>query len=132
MIIINDDLIAELGEEQLLELSDLDGAYTLNQAVIDDAITDSISFISSFFPLPEDPTPLLFKIGVELAVLNLRKKNRLSSDEDREKQKSIESYLIKMAKGSMPTTIVEQESGSKRDTSFAFRTSKRTLGRGIR
>jgi len=127
MNIQNSDLTKEIGEEQLLELSDLDGAYALNQEVIDDAINDSISFISSFFPLPPEPTPLLFKIGVDLAILNLRKKNRLLSDDDREKQKTIDSYLLKMAKGSMPTTLEEQEAGSKRDVSFAFRTSKRIL-----
>jgi len=130
--ITNNDLTKEIGQEQLLELSDLDGAYTLNQAVIDDACADSISFISSFFPLPVDPTPLLLKIAVDLAIINLRKKNRLISDDDREKQKSIESYLLKMAKGSMPTTLKEQQTGSKRDKSFSFKTSKRLLPKGQR
>lgn len=132
MTITNNDLTKEIGQEQLLELSDLDGAYTLNQAVIDDACADSISFISSFFPLPVDPTPLLLKIAVDLAIINLRKKNRLISDDDREKQKSIESYLLKMAKGSMPTTLKEQQTGSKRDKSFSFKTSKRLLPKGQR
>lgn len=127
MNITNDDLTKEIGQEQLLELSDLDGAYTLNQSVIDDAISDSISFISSFFPLPTEPTPLLFKIGVDVSIINLRKKNRLLSEDDKEKQKSIEAYLLKMAKGAMPTNLEEQTSGSKRDRSFAFRTSNRVL-----
>ena len=127
MNITNSDLTKEIGEEQLLELSDLDGVYVLNQDVIDDAVADAISFISSFFPLPTEPTPLLFKIAVDLAIMHLRRKNRLLSDDDREKQKHIESYLLKMAKGSMPTTLEEQETGSKRDTSYAFRTSKRIL-----
>jgi len=132
MTITNNDLTKEIGAEQLLELSDLDGTYVLNQAVVDDAITDAISFLSSFFPLPTNPTPLLFKLGVDLAVINLRKKNRLLSDDDREKQKSIESYLLKMAKGAMPTTLEEQQTGSKRDKSFAFKTSQRVLPKGQR
>jgi len=132
MTITNDDLIKEIGEEQLLELSDLDGAYTLNQSVVDDATADSISFISSFFPMPADPTPLLYKIAVDLSILNLRRKNRYLSEEDRELFKRIDGYLLKMAKGSMPTTLTEQDTGSKTQKSYAFRTSQRVLPKGRR
>ena len=132
MTITNDDLIKEIGEEQLLELSDLDGAYTLNQSVVDDAIADSIAFISSFFPMPADPTPLLYKIAIDLSILNLRRKNRYLSEEDRELFKRIDGYLLKMAKGSMPTTLTEQDLGTKTPKSFAFRTSVRALPKGIR
>lgn len=127
MTLINEDLLKELSQEQLIELSDLDGASALNQTVIDDAMEDALSFIKSFILLPADPTPLLKKIAVDLTVYELKRKNELISDKDKERFKEMEVYLSKMAKGSMPTTIAEQDSGTKRDKSFAFRTSTRKL-----
>ena len=129
MEITNEDLLKEISEEQLIELSDLDGAYALNQAVINDAIDDAISFIKSFIVIPDDPTPLLLKIGVDLAICNLKQKNDLITDEDKETRARAENYLSRMAKGSMPTTVADQDSGAKRDRSFAFRTSTRKLER---
>lgn len=129
MTITNDDLLKEISLEQLIELSDLDGAYAINQDVVDDAIEDALSFIKSFIVMPEDPTPLLQKIAVDLAVYNLKKKNDLLTDQDKESRKDWEGYLSKMAKGSMPTTLSEEKSGDKRDKSFAFRTSQRKLQR---
>ena len=131
MNITNEDLLNEVSQEQLVELSDLEGAAALNQAVIDDAVNDALSLIKSFIPMPANPTPLLKKIGVELTVYELRKKNELVSDNNKERFKEIEAYLSKMAKGSMPTTITEQDSGSKRSKSFAFKTSKRKLEKRV-
>lgn len=127
MTLTNEDLLKEISLEQLIELSDLDGASALNQTVVDDAMEDALSFIKSFILLPADPTPLLKKIAIDLSVHELKQKNELISDNDKERFKEIEGYLSKMAKGSMPTTIVEQDNGEKRDKSFAFRTSKRKL-----
>jgi len=127
MTLSNEDLLKELSEEQLIELSDLDGASALNQTVIDDAMDDALSFIKSFILLPADPTPLLKKIAVDLTVYELKRKNDLISDADKEDRRIWEAYLSKMAKGSMPTTIQDQDSGSKRDKSFAFRTGTRKL-----
>jgi len=127
MILTNEDLYKEISQEQLIELSDLDGAYALNQSVIDDAVQDALSFIKSFIVIPANPTPLLQKIAVDLSIYELKRKNELISDTEKERFKEIESYLIKMAKGSMPITIVEQDSGSKTSKSFAFKTSKRRL-----
>ena len=127
MTLSNEDLLKELSQEQLIELSDLDGASALNQTVIDDAMEDALSFIKSFILLPTDPTPLLKKIAVDLTVYELKRKNDLVNDKDKERFKEVETYLSKMAKGSMPTTIAEQDGGTKRDKSFAFRTSTRKL-----
>lgn len=127
MTLTNEDLLKELSQEQLIELSDLDGASALNQTVIDDAMEDALSFIKSFILLPADPTPLLKKIAVDLTVYELKSKNDLLSDTDKEDRRTWEAYLSKMAKGSMPTTIAAQDSGANRDKSFAFKTSKRKL-----
>ena len=127
MTITNEDLLNEVSQEQLIELSDLEGAAALNQAVIDDATNDALSLIKSFILIPANPTPLLKKIAVELTIYELRKKNELVSDNNKERYKEIEAYLSKMAKGSMPTTIAEQDAGTKREKSFAFKTSKRKL-----
>ena len=129
MTISNDDLLEEISPEQLLELSDLQGSYALDQTVIDDATRDAISFIESFILIPADPTPLLHKIAVDLAVLELRRKNKLLSDEDKQRSTQIEGWLTKMARGTMPTTVAQSKSSAKRDVSFAFRTSQRKLER---
>lgn len=129
MEITIDDLLKEVSQEQLIELSDLDGAYVLNESVVEDAISDSLSFIKSFIVLPQDPTPLLKKIAIDLAIYNLKQKNDLINDQDKEVRSNAEKYLSKMSKGSMPTTIEEQDNGSKRDSSFAFKTSRRRIKR---
>lgn len=43
-MITNEDLLKEISEQQLKELSDLNADGNLNQNVIDDALNDSISF----------------------------------------------------------------------------------------
>ncbi|MDD5360005.1 MAG: DUF1320 family protein [Sulfurovaceae bacterium] len=122
-----DDLLKEISDDGLTQLSDLDGDGERNDDVISDAISDAISFIESFIVIPVNPTPLLKKICVDLAIFELRRKNELINENDRMRQKELESYLSKMSKGSMPTTTTDQESGKKRDTSFAFRISKRKI-----
>ena len=47
-MITNEDLLKEISEEELTQLSDLNAKEELDQTVIDDAINDAISFIESF------------------------------------------------------------------------------------
>lgn len=106
-MIINEDLLKEIGQRELAELSDLNGTGELDQSVIDDAKRDAISFIESFFRIPAEPTPLLKKIAVELTIMELRRRNELPVDSERKKE--LEGYLQKMATGKIPTTLLEQE-----------------------
>lgn len=122
-MITNKDLLKEISEQQLLELSDLNATGELVQDVIDDSLNDAISFIESFIVLPENPTPLLKKITVDLTIYELKRKNGFASDSDKELKKENEAYLTKMSNGRLKTQIVNNvtASVSPESKSFAFR-----------
>ncbi len=106
MTITNDDLLKELSETELSQLSDINGTGTTDQGVIDDAVADALAFIESFFALPQTPTPLLHKIAADLAVYELRRKNGLIGEEEKAQRKEAESYLLRMSKGLLPVESI--------------------------
>jgi len=135
-VINNQDLLKEISEQQLLELSDINATGEINQDVIDDALNDSISFIESFIILPNNPTPLLKKITVDLTIYELKRKNSFVSDIDKELKKENESYLSKMSNGRLRTEIIKNETASvpKDSNNFAFRhrSNRRVNTKGFR
>ena len=110
------DLQKEVSDNELQQLSDINAQGLIDDLIIDDAISDATAFISSFITIPTDPTPYLRSIAVELTLYELRKKHQLQDDDVR---KSCEEKLIRMARGTVPTTITEQ--ASPRKTGNAFR-----------
>lgn len=124
-VITNEDLLKEISFNELKELSDLNATGDLNQEVIDDALNDSISFIESFIILPKNPTPLLKKIIVDFTIYELRKKNSLVGDEDKELKKENEAYLLKMSTGRLLTEFEKQEKAKHMPKNFAFIHHKR-------
>ncbi|MDO5649986.1 MAG: DUF1320 family protein, partial [Gallicola sp.] len=70
-MITNDDLLKELSQKELIELSDLKGIFEINQDVVDDARADALSFITSFIIVPSNPTPLLKQICTLLTIIEL-------------------------------------------------------------
>lgn len=136
-MITNEDLLKEISEEELTQLSDLNALDALDQDVIDDALNDAISFIESFIFLPTTPTPLLKKIVCDLTIYELRRKNDLLSDSDKELKKENEAYLQKMSTGKLRTEKADPASITSEDRvtkSFAFRhrNKKRVSTRGFR
>ena len=128
-MITNEDLLKEISEEELTQLSDLNAKEELDQTVIDDAINDAISFIESFIVQPENPTPLLKKILVDLTIYELRRKNGLVSDSDKELKKENEAYLIKMSTGRL---LIEKRgdttaSVSPTSSNYAFRNKNKKI-----
>lgn len=122
-MITNIDLLKEMSEQQLAELSDINGTGSLDQDVIDDAVNDAISFIESFIILPLNPTPLLKNILIDFTIYELKKRNGFLSEDDKETKKENEAYLQKMSAGRLK---VEPEGNSKasvpkENKSFAFR-----------
>lgn len=136
-MITNEDLLKEISQTELTQLSDLNSADELNQEVIDDALNDAISFIESFILIPEDePTPLLKKIVCDMTIYELRRKNDLLSDQDKELKKENEAYLNKMSIGKLRTKKLNNSTASVpvENTSFAFRhrNKKRVKTAGFR
>ena len=133
-MITNEDLLKEISEEELTQLSDLNAKEELDQTVIDDAINDAISFIESFIVQPENPTPLLKKILVDLTIYELRRKNGLVSDSDKELKKENEAYLLKMSTGRLLTNMEEKEKAKDTPKNFAFKhqNKKRVDFKGFR
>jgi len=125
MTITNTDLLKELSQTELLQLSDINATGIIDQDVVDDAIADTLAFIESFVTLPDTPTPLLKKIGVDLTIYELRRKNYLLTDAMKEDRKAWEGYLIKMNKKLLPTeaTISGSAPAPKSDKSV-FRHSR--------
>ena len=122
-MITNEDLLKEISEQELKELSDINATGDLNQEVIDDAVNDAISFIESFIILPSKPTPLLKNILVDFTIYELKKRNALVSKEDKETKKENEAYLQKMMTGRLKTEIEGTSTASipEDNKSFAFR-----------
>lgn len=122
-MITNEDLLKELSAEELKQLSDLNAENILNQNVIDDALNDAISFIESFIVLPNEPTPLLKKITVDLTIYELRRKNGLVSKEDKELKKENEAYLVKMSTGRLKVESTNNFTSSVpvENNNFAFK-----------
>jgi len=122
-LITNEDLLKEISEQELKELSDINATGDLNQEVIDDAVNDAISFIESFIILPSKPTPLLKNILIDFTIYELKKRNALVSKEDKENKKENEAYLQKMMTGRLKTEIEGTSTASipEDNKSFAFR-----------
>ncbi|WP_294962576.1 phage protein Gp36 family protein [Sulfurimonas sp.] len=135
-MIINKDLLKEISSQQLQELSDINATGEINQSVIDDASEDAISFIQSFIVIPDNPTPLLKKISVDLTIFELKRKNELTSDEDKELKKECEAYLLKMSNGRLKTEVTSTSTASidEMHTNFSFRhkNRRRVKTRGFR
>ena len=122
-MITNEDLLKEISEQQLLELSDINASGEINQEVIDDALNDSISFIESFIILPNNPTPLLKKITVDLTLYELKRKNSFLSEDDKTLKKENEAYLIKMSNGRLKTQVLNDNDTTSvtNEKRYAFR-----------
>lgn len=103
MTINNDDLLKEISYTSLKEMSDLDGDDNIHQEVINDAINDALSFISSFFKLPLKPTSLLMDLGIKLSVIELKKRNGHHNFKD--DLERIESLLLKMSQKKLPIEV---------------------------
>lgn len=121
-MITNQDLLNEISQAQLVELSDLNGTGEIDQGVVDDALNDAISLIESYIVLPEAPTKLLKKITADLTIFELKQRNGFLSDDDKTTKKECEGYLTKMSNGKL---ITEDRNSTTRTTqkvnkSFAF------------
>lgn len=135
-MITNEDLLKEISERELTQLSDINATGAIDQSVIDDALNDAISFIESFIILPENPTPLLKKITVDLTIYELRRKNGLVSESDKELKKENEAYLSKMSNGRLRTEVTSNSTASvdaiTKPFAFAHQERKRVSMRGFR
>lgn len=132
MMITNENLLKEISETELTQLSDINATGTIDQSIIDDALNDAISFVESFIILPESPTPLLKKIVVDLTIYELRRKNELVGDSDKELKKENEAYLSKMSNGRLRTEVTSTSTASvdENTSSFAFaHQSKRRINK---
>jgi len=130
MIITQEDLEKEVGTQALLELTDLNNDSTFNQSVFDDAVSDALSFIESFFDLPTLPSKLLEKIAVDFTLYNLREKHGLNDDITKEQRKTNERYLRDMSKGNIRKSLEESSEQITKKSAAAFRHSTTRMDLG--
>ena len=107
-MISESELINEVGANELRALSDIHGEGIWNRAVIDDAIKDAESLISSFIKIPANSTRLLRDICTKLAIFELKRRNDFPKEELKEIRKECEDILLKMANKKIPITLEEE------------------------
>ena len=125
MDITNDDLLKEVSARELLELSDFEGSGAINQGVIDDSVNDALAYISSFIKLPQNPTPLLKDIGVNLTIIELKKRNNFPKEVLNEQIEKMDALLLKMASKKLPSQI--EDDSAPRLGIRAFRHSEKKM-----
>lgn len=118
-MINNDDLLKEVSLKELTELSDFQGSKAINQEIIDDSISDALSYIGSFIKIPDNPTQLLKDICVNLTIIELKKRNNFPKDTLKEQLEKIEAMLLKMASKKIPITT--EDSSEPKMVLRAFR-----------
>jgi phage gp36-like protein len=106
-------LSKEAGDKEITQLSDLNAIGQRDNSVINDAFLFVDNFVRSFIAIPNNPTPLLKQIAARLALVELRRKNEIFGDKEKELLKECESYLQKMAAGKIPIEIGEEIAASK-------------------
>lgn len=121
-MITKENLLKEISENELLELSDLDSIGEMDDARIDHAIKEATTYISSFIFIPPNPNPLLISIAVDLTLNELRKAQGLG---DKEVLKEADSKLIKMAKGVLSTALSSSKEVNTPRISNAYAHTKR-------
>jgi phage gp36-like protein len=129
-MITNEDLLKEISQRELTELSDVNGSGELDQNIIDDCISDAISFISSFIIIPTSPTPLLRDIAADLTIVELKKRQGFPKESTKDTRERAESMLLKMSAKKIPTDITSSDSKkapTQRKRSFVHNSDKLDL-----
>ncbi len=98
------DLLEQLDERELVQLTDDDGLGVVDPGVIESAITDAGGEIDGYlggrYPVPLDPVPAIIrKLAVDIAIYNLHAR-RLGPPEHREaRYRNAIRFLEKVASG---------------------------------
>ncbi len=121
-MITKENLLNEISEGELLELSDLDSTGNIDEDRISYAISQAESYIASFILIPDNPTPLLITIAVDLAINELRKAHDLG---DKEVVKSCDEKLLKMARGVIPTFVTTSKDANTPRIGNAYKHTRR-------
>lgn len=121
-MITKENLLKEISEGELLELSDLDSTGEIDDVRIDHAIAEALAYIASFILIPLNPTPLLINIAVDLAINELRKAHDLGN---KEVVKECDEKLLKMTRGVLPTTISTSKEVNTPRIGNAYKHAKR-------
>ena len=125
MVLTNEDLLKEVSTRELQELSDFEGSGAVNQGVIDDSVNDALAYISSFIKLPQNPTPLLKDIGVNLIIIELKKRNNFPKEAPNEQIEKMDTLLLKMANKKLPSQT--EDDSAPRLGIRAFRHSEKKM-----
>jgi phage gp36-like protein len=122
------DILKQLDEEILIQLTDDDGAGVVDSGNVDRAIADADEemdgYLSVKYSLPFPTTPnLVRKISVDLAICNLYSRRDDTMPETRKDNcDKVVKMLDKLAKGTMKLDVPEPASVS--DHGVAVTTSK--------
>lgn len=99
-MITKDDLLNEVSQKELNELCHLEEFS--EERVLEDAIKDAKTHISTFVIIPEKPNQALKNICIKLTLLKLKEKQDYPRDKLMLIQEELEKILLKMSAGKTP------------------------------
>jgi len=132
------DIINQLPEEKLIELTDDDGDGVADTGVVDKAITDADTeidgYLSGRYTLPfSSAPPILNKLSVDIAIWNLYSRKKTVLDEVREKRYNAAVAMLKLiAKGEVKLGVTPDPTGAEQNIKASRVAADRTFTLGRR
>jgi phage gp36-like protein len=98
------DLLEQISEDELIQLTDDAGAGMIDAAVVTRAISDADAEIDSYagtrYSVPLSTTPAMIrKLSVDISVYNLFARRRGAPDDRKERYKNAIRFLSDLSKG---------------------------------
>ena len=108
------DLLKEISEEELIQLTDDEGTGLVNDDVVLDIMDKATSEIDSYlavrFTLPLSSVPTLLKrICVDISLYYLKMRRGIVNDEDKERKKNSDKLLGLIQSGKLTLGVPQTE-----------------------
>jgi len=135
-----DDLLEQISEAELIQLTDDAGAGAVDETVVERAIADADAEIDAYamtrYATPLSPVPAMIrKISVDIAVYHLFARRRGAPEDRKERYKNAVKFLEGLAKGLISigaaTPAASDDAGPEASTDKAdrvFTTGRRSDG----
>ncbi len=101
---IQDDLLEQISEDLLIQLTDDAGGGTVDTSVVDRSIADADAEIDSYcatrYPVPFSPVPVMVrKTSVDIAIYNLFARRRGAPEDRQERYNNAVRWLKDVSRG---------------------------------
>ncbi len=112
-----DDLIKQLSEDSLIQLTDDDGTgaivTTVTDAALEAADVEIDGYLGGRYALPLDPAPaIITKMAVDIAIYNLYARRLGPPDHWQKRYSNVIRFLERAARGDISLGVGDPEAGS--------------------